>query len=187
MERLRPLNLEEQLFATQNHNLVYTFLQEKDLSEDVFYDIVIFGYMRAVQEYVSEKRFREYAFSTIAWKRMESSVSAYWRYLAAPIRYATIVSIYEPIGDDADLTWEDVLSRKDDQMLQFETRELIKELENKLPKREMNVVRMKAAGYKMHDIAKHEHLTFQEINELLANCREDIIHILWGDERRDAA
>ena len=105
MENLRPLTLEEQLFAAQNHNLVYAFLQEKNLPEDVFYDVVIFGFMRAVQEYVSGKRFRVYSFSTIAWKRMENSVSNYCRYLASPIRSATIVSLYSPIGADAELTW----------------------------------------------------------------------------------
>lgn len=187
MENLRPLTLEEQLFAAQNHNLVYAFLQEKELSEDVFYDVVIFGYMRAVQEYVSGKRFRVYAFSTIAWKRMENSVSNYCRYLAAPVRSATMVSLFSPIGADADLTWEDTLSRKDDQMVEFETRLLLHELAEKLPKQEMKIISLKVAGCKMHEIAKREHLTFQEINELLANCKDDIIHILWGEERRAAA
>ena len=187
MENLRPLTLEEQLFAAQNHNLVYAFLQEKNLPEDVFYDVVIFGFMRAVQEYVSGKRFRVYSFSTIAWKRMENSVSNYCRYLASPIRSATIVSLYSPIGADAELTWEDVLSRKDESILEFETRMLMEDLEQKLPKREMKIIRMKAAGCKMHEIAKREHLTFQEINELLLNCKDDIIRILWGDERSVAA
>lgn len=187
MENLRPLTFEEQVFAAQNHNLVYAFLQEKDLPEDVFYDVVIFGYMRAVQEYVSGKRFWAYSFSTIAWKRMENSVSNYCRYLASPIRSATIVSLFSPIVADADLTWEDVLSRKESSILNFETRMLMEDLEKKLPKREMKIIRMKVTGCKMHEIAKREHLTFQEINELLANCKDDIIHILWGEERRTAA
>ncbi|MBQ8401053.1 MAG: sigma-70 family RNA polymerase sigma factor [Clostridia bacterium] len=187
MENLRPLTLEEQLFATENHNLVYAFLQEKDLPEDVFYDVVIFGYMRAVQEYISGTRFRVYSFSTIAWKRMENSVSNYCRYLASPIRSATIVSLFSPIAADADLTWEDVLSKQDESILAFETQMLLKDLEQKMPKKEMKIIRMKVAGCKMHEIAKQEHLTFQEINELLANCKDDIIHILWGEERRVAA
>ena len=186
MENLRPLTLEEQLYATQNHNLVYAFLQEKDLPEDVFYDVAIFGYMRAVQKYVSGTRLRVYAFSTIAWKCMENSVSNYYRYLSAPIRSATIVSLFSPISVEADLTWEDTLSRKDDQMAEFETRILLHELAKKLPEQEMKIICLKLAGCKMHEIAKQEHLTFQEINELLTNCKDDIIHILWGEERRVA-
>lgn len=187
MKNLRPMTWDEQLFATQNHNLVYAFLQEKELDEDVFYDVVIFGYMRAVQEYVSGKRFRVYAFSTIAWKRMESSASNYRRYLAAPMRSATIFSLFSPIGADAELTWEDVLSGNDEQRIQYETQLLLRELTEKLSKQEMKIIRMKLAGCKMHEIAKSEHLTFQEINELLENCKDDIIHILWGDEGRIAA
>lgn len=187
MKNLRPLTLEEQNFAVENHNLVYAFLHEKDLPEDTFYDVVIFGYMRAVQEYVFDLQVRVYAFSTIAWKRMENSVSNYCRYLASPVRSATMVSFFSPIAADADLTWEDILYRKDESALAFETRILMENLEKKLPKKEMKIIRMKVAGCKMHEIAKREHLTFQEINELLANCKDDIIHILWGEERRAAA
>ena len=183
MENLRPLTMEEQFFATQNHNLVYAFLREKELPEDVFYDVVIFGYIRAVQEYVSGMRFRVYSFSTIAWKRMESSVSNYCRYLAAPVRSASMVSMFSPMRTNTEVTWEDALSEKDDLMIQFETRQLLRELAEKLSEQEMKIICLKVAGYKMHEIAKREHLTFQEINRLLANCKDDIIHILWGDER----
>lgn len=48
-------------------------------------------------------------------------------------------------------------------------------------------IRLSLAGCKMHEIAKREYLTFQEINKLLANCKDNIIHILWGEERRIAA
>jgi len=97
------------------------------------------------------------------------------------------VSLFSPVGTDADLTWEDTLSRIDDQMMQFETGLLMRELAEKLPKQEMKITRFKMAGCKMHEIAKREHLTFQEINELLANCKDEIIHILCGDEKRAAA
>ena len=118
---------------------------------------------------------------------MENSVSNYCRYLTAPVRSAQMVSLFSPIGADADLTWEDTLGRKDDQMVELETRMLLRELAEKLPKQEMKIIRLKVAGCKMHEIAKREHLTFQEINKLLANCKDDIIHILWGEERRAAA
>lgn len=95
-------------------------------------------------------------------------------------------SLFSPIGADAELTWEDVLSRKDDQMIRFETQMLMDALAEKLPKREMKIVRMKVSGCKMHDIARNEHLTFQEINELLANCKDDMICVLWGEEGKQA-
>ena len=48
---LRPFTKEEQQFAEENHDLVYAFLNEKKLSEDEYYDVVVFGYLQAVQFY----------------------------------------------------------------------------------------------------------------------------------------
>ena len=181
------LTKEQRDFAENGHSLIYAFLNHYVLDEDEYYDIVVFGYLRAVKKFFEEDALKQYAFSTIAWKRMENSVSNYCRYLASPVRSATMVSLFSPIAADADLTWEEILYRKDESALAFETRILMENLEKKLPKKEMKIIRMKVAGCKMHEIAKREHLTFQEINELLANCKDDIIHILWGEERRVAA
>jgi len=41
---LRPFTKKEQRFAEENHDLVYAFLNEKKLSEDDYYDVVVFGY-----------------------------------------------------------------------------------------------------------------------------------------------
>ena len=51
MKDIIPLNEEQRRFATENHNLVYAFLNEKGLSEDEYYDVVIFGYLYAVNDF----------------------------------------------------------------------------------------------------------------------------------------
>ena len=48
-----PLTPEQKTFAADNHGLVYKFLNENQLPEDEFYDVVIFGYLKAVKEYFS--------------------------------------------------------------------------------------------------------------------------------------
>ena len=48
-----PLNDTQRIFADKNHNLVYKFLHEKNLPASEYYDIVIFGYLRAVQRYLT--------------------------------------------------------------------------------------------------------------------------------------
>ncbi len=187
MKEMRPLTMEENVFAIQNHALVHLFLQEKMLSEDVFYDVVIFGYIRAVQEYVTKPRLRTYAFSTVAWKQMQCVVSNYCRYMAVPKRAAPVVSLSAPVCSEMECTWEDVLSEQDNEFLRFETRELLKQMEKELPKQEMKIIRMKLGGWNMHEIASRERLTFQEINALLANCKDDILRILWGEEKLQVA
>ena len=54
-----PLTLEQKIFATQNHDLIFKFLNEKHLSEDEFYDIVVFGYLRSVQRFFSEPNLQQ--------------------------------------------------------------------------------------------------------------------------------
>lgn len=69
-----PLNDTQRIFADKNHNLVYKFLHEKNLPASEYYDIVIFGYLRAVQRYLSEPNLAGYSFATVAWRAMEGEV-----------------------------------------------------------------------------------------------------------------
>lgn len=69
-----PLNETQRIFADKNHNLVYKFLHEKNLPASEYYDIVIFGYLRAVQRYLTDPNLAGYSFSTVAWRAMEGEV-----------------------------------------------------------------------------------------------------------------
>ena len=56
-----PLNDTKRIFADKNHNLVYKFLHEKNLPASEYYDIVIFGYLRAVQRYLTDPNLAGYS------------------------------------------------------------------------------------------------------------------------------
>lgn len=177
---IRPLTKEQQRFAEKNHHLVYAFLNEKELPESVFYDVVIFGYLKAVQEYCEVPSLHRFKFSTLAWKRMRSSLSNYYKYLSRPKRNAPVVSFDELIGSEDGLRWEDVISCQDEMMLRFETELLLHALASRLPHREMRIIRMKVRGDRMHDIAKEERMTFRQINKALENSYPTVISVLWG-------
>lgn len=70
-----PLNDTQRIFADKNHNLVYKFLHEKNLPASEYYDIVIFGYLRAVQRYLTDPNLAGYSFATVAWRAMEGEVA----------------------------------------------------------------------------------------------------------------
>ena len=176
---IRPLTRKQQKFAEENHNLVYSFLNKKKLNESVFYDVVIFGYLKAVQEYCDIPSLREHRFSTLAWKRMQSALSNYYKYLSQPKRCAVTVSLDELIGDQDGLHWEDIISRQDEIMLRFETELLLHALASELPRRDMRIIRMKVRGDRMHDIAKAERMTFKSINQVLTDCYPTVNRILW--------
>lgn len=177
---MKPLTAEEQRLAAENHDLVFAFLKEKDLPIDVYYDVVIFGYLKAVQRYCVRKKKTTCKFSTIAWNWMESELSKYHKYLACPKRSALVVSFDDEIDSMTGLLWGDVISIPDNIMLEFEKELLLHALASELPPREMRIIRMKADGHRMNEIAKAEHLTFQAINKLLADAYPTVIRVLWG-------
>ena len=76
---LRPLTGEQRQFAADNHDLIFSFLQEQKLDIDCCYDIAVFGYLRAVERYLTEPRLRRYQFSTVAWRAMRQSVVSFYR------------------------------------------------------------------------------------------------------------
>ena len=180
MKTPKPLTKKQRRFAETHHDMVYAFLRSKNLDADEFYDVVIFGYLRAVCKYTSDPELRKYAFTTIAWDCMECDLYNYYRYLNRPIRNAPIVSLNSPAYPNADLTLEDVLGRKDRLMQELEMELLLHDLAASLPSREMRIIHMKVRGDRMHDIAKAEHLTFQQINSLLSSAYPTILSILRG-------
>ena len=101
---IRPLTRKQQKFAEENHNLVYAFLNKNSLSEASFYDVVIFGYLRAVQEYCDTSHSHKQRFSTLAWKRMRSALSNYYRYLSRAKRNAPTVSFDEMVCSEGELS-----------------------------------------------------------------------------------
>lgn len=70
---------EQRLFASEHHNLIYTFLREKGWMPGEYYDIAALGYLRAVMRYLTQPHLRRYAFSTIAWRAMTQSIDSYHR------------------------------------------------------------------------------------------------------------
>ena len=64
-----PLTKEQQEFAAEHHGLVYKFLNDNHLSEDEFYDVVIFPYLTAVRDYCNSSSAQKYSFSTIAMRQ----------------------------------------------------------------------------------------------------------------------
>jgi hypothetical protein len=69
-----PLTKRESDYAAEHHDLIYAFLRKNRYSIDDYYDVVVFGYLRAVRSYLGRDELRRYAFSTIAFSAMRSSM-----------------------------------------------------------------------------------------------------------------
>ncbi len=72
---LSPLTEKEKKFAEQNHGLVYDFLHKHGYSIDEYYNVVITGYLKAVQIYHRREELRnKYAFPFISQQYMRAEI-----------------------------------------------------------------------------------------------------------------
>ncbi len=158
--------------AAENHQMVYAFLNEKLLPEDDYYDIVVFGYLRAVQDYCEKKSLKHYKLSTVAWRRMRRELHDYYREQEAKKRRHDPISLQEPIGDESGKCWLDILPDHCDALSLLELELVLHSMA--LSPRERRIIHRKLKGYGMHEIAKEEKMTFRAINELLSVLRPAI-------------
>ena len=166
MNENTPMTPAQQLFAEEHHNLVYAFLNEKKLPEDEYYDVVVFGYLQAVMDYTTQGESSRFSFATIAWRKMESRLADHFRHQASTKRAAPTVSL-NAVMDDAGLSLSDMLSAADESFLDMETGLLFHDLGRHMPRRDMNVLRLKADGYGMREIAQRENTTVHMVRSIL--------------------
>lgn len=74
----KRLTAEERTFAEQNLGVVYMYLKMKGYDLEEYFDIAIFGYLKAVQLYMRKPELRRYKFSTIAQHQMFAEIHREW-------------------------------------------------------------------------------------------------------------
>ena len=173
-----PLTKEQQAFAAEHHGLVYKFLNDNHLPEDEFYDVVIFGYLKAVRDYFSREVLRQYSFATIAWKAMSRNLSNHFKTQARKKRNADILSIHIGLYPDG-VPLEELLPAPDDLMQELEMKQLLHDLAGRVSMQQMNIVRMKGCGYGIREIASREKLPMKRIKELLEEVRAVFLELCY--------
>ena len=124
----------ERQFADAHHNLVYRFLYDKGLDISEYYDVVIFRYLTAVQQYLSNPKLQQYSFKTIAYHNMDSALNHHWEKEKRRREFCPITNtdyIYKVIGTDpgaieknsaAALLWAEVAAQLTEMELDIVTR-----------------------------------------------------------------
>lgn len=165
-----PLTAEQRDFAASHHSLVYKFLNENRLSEDEFYDVVIFGYLRAVKRYLSEPILQQYKFTTIAWSCMRVDLFNFYKSNRRQKRNVEMLSIHIGLGPDS-YPLEETVAGHDALMEQLETSLLLHELAGKISRQQMDMVRMKTYGYNLREISRRQKTPMSRVKELLEEVR----------------
>ena len=170
MKNMRTLTEKQKIFAEQHHMLVERFLWKNHLERAEFYDVVIFGYLEAVQEYLENPELSKYKFSSIAWRKMKYCMINEYIYRNCPKRNApmgTYREDYEPA-----LSREQVLEQMNRVAVELEHRALLQQLMSHMTAKEKEVVCMRAAGYTYREIAEHCNITMRGVSARLIRMRK---------------
>ncbi len=169
MKNMRILTEEQKIFAEQHHVLVERFLWKNHLERAEFYDVVIFGYLEAVQEYLEKPELSKYPFSSIAWRKMRFCMINEYIYQNCPKRNApmgTYREDYEPA-----LSREQVSEQMNCVVRELEHRLQLQQLMSHMTAKEKEVVCMRAAGYTYREIAEHCNITMRGVSARLIRMR----------------
>lgn len=93
MKPMEALTKAQQDFAAEHHQLIYKYLHSHGLNADDYYDVAVFGYLRACKRYLAEEALQRYSFTTIAWRAMDSAVGNERRTGARQKRSAVLLSL----------------------------------------------------------------------------------------------
>lgn len=170
-----PLTEEQRRFAEQNHALVYKFLHQHGLSVDEYYDIVVFGFLLAVQRYLTDASLAPYAFSTVAWSAMESALRNHRRTARRKLRLRT------GSGRHGRYRLNRAASLPESEwMSQLETTLLLHTLATLVTAQQMKVLQLRAQGVSVRSIAAQLKTNVRQVNELLEDVR-NVLHKLCDE------
>ena len=136
---------EERDFAEQHHDLVIDYLCRKRLPTDDFYDVVIFGYLSAVQQYFRNPP-AGVAFKAMAFRAMKDSVLREGEYHTRAKRCGVTVGL-----NDAGST---LLDAKQDTERQVKSKALLEQVVNVATPKEAKIISFLMDGFALHEAAR---------------------------------
>ena len=145
MRALRPMTQEEREYAEQKHDLVIDFLHRRHLPMDNFYDVVIFGYLSAVQQYFRNPPVGV-VFEAMAIRAMKDSILRDGEYHSRAKRSGVTVSM-----DDTDNTLTDP---KQDTERQVEGKALLEQVVSVATPKEARIINLLMDGFVLREAAR---------------------------------
>ena len=147
MRALRPMTKEEREFAEQKHDLVVEFLHRRHLPMNDYYDIVIFGYLSAVQQYFRNPP-AGVEFKTMAFRAMKDSILREGEYHARAKRCGYTVSL------DTEGYHSTIPDQKQDVERQTERKALLEQAAKVATPRENKIIELLVDGFALHEAAR---------------------------------
>ena len=145
MRALRPMTQEEREFAEQKHDVVIDFLRCKRLPMDEFYDVVIFGYLSAVQQYFRNPP-AGVEFKAMAFRAMKDSILREGEYHSRAKRSGVTVGL-----EDAENTLADP---RQDTERRVESKALLEQAAKVATPKEAKIIGFLLDGFALHEAAR---------------------------------
>lgn len=139
-----PLTEAESEFAAEHYSTIHRYLHIAGLPENDFYDVAVFGYLRAVRKYLARPELRQYKFSTIAFRAMSCDVHHSREYWNRKKRVAQVEQYNEDIHTE---DFRDSVAEAYESVLSFQ------ELSSKLTPLQQRIAALRAEGYRDKEIA----------------------------------
>ncbi len=162
MKTLRLMNNREQKFAERNHDLVLEFLRYKHLSEDDYYDVVIFGYLTAVQQYLRNPP-DGVSFRAMAYRNMKDTLYRDMLYHTRKKRTGTTVSL-----DSVDYA---VAEQSQSSEQRIENRMLAEQAARVATPKETDILQLVVDGYTLREIARRLYIPMSTVTECMEAFR----------------
>ena len=164
---LEPMTDEERDFAEQHHDIVYKFLRARRLPESEYYDVVIFGYLMAVQQNFRNPVAPECQnFPALAYTCMEYKVLSDWQRKQRVKRRGDYIalSMDAALTDTDNFTFHDILPDKTrDTALEVENTDLIARIFDNMTRMERKTLNLFLSGYKAPQIAELQGVSLHQI------------------------
>ena len=145
MRALRPMTQEEREFAEQNHDLVIDYLRRRRLPMDDFYDIVIFGYLSAVQQYFRNPP-SNVTFAAMAVRAMKDSVLRDGEYHTRAKRFGITVGM-DDLGNA-------LTDQRQDTERQIEGKALLEQVVSVATPKEARIISLLMDGFVLREAAR---------------------------------
>lgn len=174
MKAEKKLSPEQQVFAEENLKIVYSFLHSKNLSIEEYFDIVIFGYIKAVKEYTERPDIQKYSFTTIAFRKMETTLVVHAKHHSRQKRKEDIPALR--LDAKCSLESDDELYEVITTVEDF-TDTLISQLYwerilNRLTATDRNLIAKILDGYSVAEIASQDGISTQAVYQRLGKIRK---------------
>lgn len=161
---------EQEQLVTDNHNLIYWFIQKKNLDLELYYDVLAIGLCKAAIHYDESKNLK---FATYAVIVMDNEYKAECRRnMSQRRRCDTLCSLDEPIHNEQG----DIFSRSElitngltayDEIIPYD-------LEDVLNDRQLQIARLCMLGFTQDEISKQLNYSQSYISRLLAQIKKKL-------------